>query len=507
MRRTTNALLALALAGSLLWGGAPSPVYGASRIAPASTLLQQTPEPVFALPGTLGRALNQNFATFLLTSDGKAYALVGETPAIEQEIAALRDQGAAVQVWGTLYPQGRVSATPEIVVSNVLQTSVASPQPTPAPQPTTPTATVRNASINIRTGPGTNYESIGLLNQGDACTLTGRDPANTWWQVQCLNGLSGWILQQLVDVVGNTASVPVAPVPPPPPPPAPPPQPPTFYGWKAEFFPNRDLSGPPATVQDVPDVNFNWGGGGPPGVPVDNFSARFTRTINFNPGTYRFRARSDDGVRVFIDDQPIIDQWFIQSATTEYTADRSMYGNQTVRIEYFEADGNAELYFSFAPLSTSQTIDGGGSGEWQASYFNNTDLAGNPVLVRREPRSPYPLDVDWGNGSPAAGIINNDNFSARWVGTFNFDAGDYVFQARSDDGVRVYIDGIRVIDAWTDGYKEPSNRFQRLGGGDHQITIEYYERGGTAFNRVWWWRDSGSSGGSSSGGGGLGRDN
>jgi hypothetical protein len=111
--------------------------------------------------------------------------------------------------------------------------------------------------------------------------------------------------------------------------------------------------------------------------------------------------------------------------------------------------------------------------------------------------------VDWGYGSPASGIINDDNFSARWVGNFNFDAGDYQFQARTDDGVRVYIDGLRVIDAWSDGYKEPSNTFRQLGGGTHQITIEYYERGGTAFNRVWWWRIDGGSGGSS---GGIPRD-
>jgi hypothetical protein len=101
-------------------------------------------------------------------------------------------------------------------------------------------------------------------------------------------------------------------------------------------------------------------------------------------------------------------------------------------------------------------------------------------------------------------LINDDNFSARWIGIFYFDAGDWLFRTRTDDGVRVYIDGIRLIDAWNDGYKEPSNRFNRLGAGNHTITIEYYERGGAAFNRVWWWRDgSGSGGGGSSGGSGV----
>jgi PA14 domain len=201
-------------------------------------------------------------------------------------------------------------------------------------------------------------------------------------------------------------------------------------------------------------------------------------------------------VRVFIDNQPIIDQWHEGSGSVEYTADRSMYGNQSVRVEHYEASGQASLAFSFTLLANT-TIDGGGSGDWAAQYYNNTDLSGNPVLVRREPRQPYPLDQDWGNGSPAPGVINDDNWSARWVGTFGFDSGDYMFQARTDDGVRVYIDGIRVIDAWSDGFKQPSNQFKRLGAGNHQITVEYYERGGTAFNRVWWSRVTGNGGGGS----------
>ena len=512
MPRIFIALLGLLFGCGLLWLSAPAPVYAAPRVATlrAATVApvqQAASEPVYALPGVLGRAENQNFTTYLLTADGKVYALVGQDPETEQEITTLRNQNVPVKVWGTLFPQGRVSATPEIVVANVLADESAPAQPTPPPQPSVPTATVRNSTINIRTGPGTNYESVGGLNAGTACTITGRNADNSWWQVQCPSGLNGWVYDPLVDVTGNAGAAPIVPVPPPPPPPTPPP-PTSFYGWKAEYFANRDLTGAPALVQDVPEVNFNWGGGGPPGLPADNFSARFTRTINFNPGTYRFRARSDDGVRVFIDNQIAIDQWYIGSANTEFTADRSMYGNQTVRIEYFEADGNAELYFSFTRLGNT-TIDGGGSGEWQASYFNNPDLSGNPELTRRESRSPYPLDVDWGYGSPAPGIINDDNWSARWVGTFAFDEGDYVFQARSDDGVRVYIDGIRIIDAWSDGYKEPSNRFRRLGGGNHQITIEFYERGGAAFNRVWWWREASGGnggGGSSGGGGGIGRD-
>lgn len=245
---------------------------------------------------------------------------------------------------------------------------------------------------------------------------------------------------------------------------------------------NRDLSGDPVNVADVAEIAQDWGNG-PVGWP-DNFSTRFERTINFNPGTYRFAARSDDGIRVFIDNQPVIDQWHISSASSEYTADRAMYGNQTVRVEHYEEGGLASIRFSFFPVANT-TIDGGGSGEWEAHYFNNPDLSGNPLLVRRESRARYQLDRDWGYGSPAPGVISDDNWSARWRGRFFFEAGDYIFRGRSDDGVRIYIDGIRVVDGWYDGFKEPANQFLAIGGGDHEITVEYFERGGAAFTRAW----------------------
>ncbi len=491
-RASSTRWLNLAFSLSLLLASLPAPVAAATAWTQANASISPQPqatEPIYALQGTLGRAEKQNFDTYMVTSDGVAYALVGDTAAIEEQIVTLRNQGpsSTVKVWGTLYPQGRVSATPEIVVNSILLVA-GSVAPTPPP-PTQPQATVRNASINVRSGPSTEYAAISVLQQGQSCTIIGRNGDNSWWQVACAGGLQGWIFGQLVDVAGNTGPIPVVNVAPPPPPP-PAPTPTVFYGWKASFWYNPTLSGDPHRISDVSDMDWDWGNG--PAERPDQFSTRFERTINFNPGTYRFSARADDGVRVFIDNQPIIDQWHVASGNNTYTADRSMYGNQTVRVEHYEDMGLASLHFSFLSLANA-TLDGGGSGEWEASYYNNPNLLGNPVLVRREARSPYPIDYNWGNGSPAAGVVNNDNWSVRWRGRFAFNAGNYMFQARSDDGVRIYIDGIRVVDGWTDGYKEPANQFLGIGPGDHEITVEFFERGGTAFNRVWWYRTDSSS--------------
>ena len=49
--------------------------------------------------------------------------------------------------------------------------------------------------------------------------------------------------------------------------------------WYAEYYPNRDLAGGPALTRYEGSLNFDWGHGSPgPGIPNDNFSARFTRS-------------------------------------------------------------------------------------------------------------------------------------------------------------------------------------------------------------------------------------
>lgn len=440
--------------------------------------------PVFALPGRLTAAPNQPFDTYLVINDGREFGLVGQTPAIEAQIIQYREMGPEqqVKVWGTLYPDGRMDSVPEIVVSSITLDGAGTPTPTPTPMPAAPYIIVTSYGLNVRSGPDVGYPRVGVLAQGDSCLITGRNARTTWWRVRCPDGLTGWLSGYFVVTHGDTSDVPVIDVPRPPiPTPTPPPQPPTSYtNWRAAFYTNRNLSGSPALVQDVPAVDFNWGSGSPaPTIPPDNFSLRLERTMSFPTGVYEFSVTVDDGVRVYIDNQLIIDSW-IEHSARRLTAQRLLSGSHLLRIEYFEAYGVAQLQFNYDVVRTSS--------DWQVSYYNNPDLRGNPVLTRSEPRGNYPIDQNWGSSSPAPGVVNADNWSGHWVGPFTFEGGDYVFTATVDDGVRVYIDGILVIDAWYDGYKQVSNTFYGIGRGQHEIRVEYYERFGGAALRVRWYR-------------------
>jgi uncharacterized protein YraI len=456
----------------------------------------QSGQSVYALPGTLRSVEGKTYDTALHTFDGSVYGLLGKTPEIELEIVRLRNLGPTeiVKVWGTLYPAGLTSQEPEIVVESILSASnppVTSVTATPTPAPTTvpgvptvvaPQATVATAAINVRGGPGTNYPVLNTLSLGATCPIIGRNAASTWWNIRCTNGLTGWVSGPLVVVTGSTANVPVVNVNPPPAPPTPTPTtvpvpPVTSSAWRASFFNNRDLTGSPSVVTEVANLDFNWGTGAPSAnVPADNFSARFERVLGFASGSYLIELTVDDGVRVYIDGALVIDNWQESSVRT-LTAQRVLGGNHTFRVDYFEAYGNASVRFNVHMLSSDLA--------WQVSYFDNPQLAGNPIVVRGEPAGGAPINYDWGMAAPVPGVPAN-RWSARFEGTFRFDNGDYNFLANADDGVRLYIDGIRLLDSWQPGYKNTGNIFRQLGAGNHRITVEYYDDTNVASLRVWW---------------------
>ena len=115
-------------------------------------------------------------------------------------------------------------------------------------------------------------------------------------------------------------------------------------GLKAEYFSNQELQGPPALSRVDPHVHFDWGEGSfAPGQPVDHFSARWTGY--FTPkesADYQFFTSADDGARLYLDDDRIIDDWQSQSQTLE-TAIRHLEAGRSykVRLEYFDDVGSA----------------------------------------------------------------------------------------------------------------------------------------------------------------------
>src|SRR5262245_52618675 len=81
-------------------------------------------------------------------------------------------------------------------------------------------------------------------------------------------------------------------------------------GLRGEYFDNRDFSAPKLTRVD-PTINFNWGTGSPASaIGSDTFSVRWTGRVSPRYSeTYRFYTTSDDGVRLWVNGQLVIDNW------------------------------------------------------------------------------------------------------------------------------------------------------------------------------------------------------
>lgn len=246
--------------------------------------------------------------------------------------------------------------------------------------------------------------------------------------------------------------------------------------WRGEYYGNRDLSGALLLTRNDADVNFNWADSGPAaGLPADNFSARWTRTPTFASGTYRFYAQGDDGLRVWLDSELIIDQWHDATPNT-YLAERNVSaGTHMLRVEYYERIGAAQIQFWWERLEDFA--------QWRGEYYANISLSGAPTLTRND----SVVDFNWGGGSAEASLPA-DKFSARWVRAIAFDAGVYRFHAVVDDGVRLWMDGQMIINQWQDGERREFTVEQSLSQGQHTLRIEYYENGGEANIRVYWER-------------------
>ncbi len=72
---------------------------------------------------------------------------------------------------------------------------------------------VTNGALNLRTGPGTEYPRILVLNAGTIAPITGRTPTNSWWQVR-VGVTSGWVSNQFITLYGNCSGVIIPPIPP-----------------------------------------------------------------------------------------------------------------------------------------------------------------------------------------------------------------------------------------------------------------------------------------------------
>lgn len=131
-------------------------------------------------------------------------------------------------------------------------------------------------------------------------------------------------------------------------------------GLSGEYFPNMELSGPPSVSRIDRRIMFNWGESAPaPNVPENNFSVRWTGKMKADTeGDCEFVVKGDDGYRLYVNNQLLIDNWHDQAATTK-TATLHLGANSLndIKLEYYQRTGGAEISLGYRTLAERKDLE------------------------------------------------------------------------------------------------------------------------------------------------------
>ena len=304
----------------------------------------------------------------------------------------------------------------------------------------------------------------------------------TYWSIAQANGLYNpshiYVGQRLVIPGYHPAPKPPSPTP--------------SAKWRGEYHSGTTPVGGSRFVRYDSAVNFHWKTGSPDTrLAADYFSVHWTREYAFKGGHYRFNVIADDGVRIWVDEQLVLDAWKIQPETP-YSVDVEIApGSHVIAIDYFEETGWATIQFSFTRLgdypkpgpTSAPTPAPPATGGWYGEYYANDSLSGQPVVTRNDAS----IGFEWEGNAPVAGLPA-DHFSVRWTTQGSFYTDNYGFCAMSDDGIRIYVDGHLVLDEWHPSNAVPYCTELNITSGVHHVKAEYYEDSGNALIYVWWER-------------------
>ncbi len=171
----------------------------------------------------------------------------------------------------------------------------------------------------------------------------------------------------------------------------------TGNGIRGVYYNNIDFTGTSVTRID-PSVNFDWGTGSPdPAIGANTFSARWTGYVQPRyTETYTFITTTDDGVRLYVNNQLIVDH-FVDQGATEWTGTIALQAGQTyaIRMDYYENGGDASAKLEWqSPAQPRQVIP-------QTQLYAPTAAPAAPANLAAVPFGGTRIDLNWANAAVA----------------------------------------------------------------------------------------------------------
>jgi len=225
-------------------------------------------------------------------------------------------------------------------------------------------------------------------------------------------------------------------------------------GLKGEYFDNADLTALSVTRID-PSVNFNWGASSPkPSVlDVDYFSARWTGRVEPRYSeTYTFYTLSDNGVRLWVNGELLIDRWSVIIGENSGTISLTASQKYDLRLEFMEHADSASISFSWSSASQTKEVVP------QSQLYSGTDsntLPSAPVDLKATVISSSQVKLTWADlainesGFKIEQSSDGSNFTE--IGTVASDTSTFSISGLS--GLTTYTFRVRAYNALGDsGY-------------------------------------------------------
>jgi autotransporter-associated beta strand protein len=226
------------------------------------------------------------------------------------------------------------------------------------------------------------------------------------------------------------------------------------YYWtntSSAAFSNVSFSVPPTLVRTDAMVNFDWSGTGPaPNIGQTNFTVRWSGAVQPQyDETYTLTVVANDGVRLWVNGQLLIDDWVTGSAAVTNSASINLHAQQlyNLRLDYFQETGNAVAQLFWSSPSTVLAI----VPQTQLYVFTNpppTIVMADPaegsvytgtasVTVAANADAPYNAisKVEfYANGNFLGALSNSVNAPLYTMTTTGLAPGSYALTAVATDG-------------------------------------------------------------------------
>ena len=183
-----------------------------------------------------------------------------------------------------------------------------------------------------------------------------------------------------------------------------------YSGLLATYYSNSDFTG--TSYQRVdPNVNFEWGFIDPspmPGIGPNNWSVRWLGTItaDYNE-TYTFYAAGDDGFRLYVNDQLLVDRWQNHSHDSSYTGTIDLVAGQSYafRLDYRQDYSEASMKVEWSSASQVREVI-------PADHFHTADQTPTIAVPSQQngiADQPITFSETHGNAIAIAELHNNGN--------------------------------------------------------------------------------------------------